>query len=95
MNYYDHNDSLLMNVDFDGLIGKTNYPFYLLLPQHITEVVLADKLKELGIPVFCPYKAVAMRENLKDGRAVDVSFENGQSITAQYVVGADGAQSAV
>jgi 2-polyprenyl-6-methoxyphenol hydroxylase-like FAD-dependent oxidoreductase len=26
---------------------------------------------------------------------VDVSFENGQSITAAYVVGADGAHSAV
>jgi 2-polyprenyl-6-methoxyphenol hydroxylase-like FAD-dependent oxidoreductase len=95
MNYYDRNDSLLMNVDFDGLIGKTDFPFYLLLPQHITEAVLANKLKELGIPVFCPYKAVGMRENPKDGRAVDVSFENGQSITTQYVVGADGAQSAV
>ncbi|KAH9180772.1 FAD/NAD-P-binding domain-containing protein [Lactarius sanguifluus] len=95
MNYYDRTDALLMNVDFDGLIGKTNFPYYLLIPQHITEEVLGNKLKELGIPVFRPYKAVGMRENSKDGRAVDVSFENGQSITAQYVVGADGAQSAV
>lgn len=95
MNYYDRTDSLLMGVDFDGLIGKTNFPFYLLVPQHITEEVLSKKLKELGIPVFRPYKAVGMRENPKDGRSVDVSFENGQSITAQYVVGADGAQSAV
>jgi 2-polyprenyl-6-methoxyphenol hydroxylase-like FAD-dependent oxidoreductase len=95
MNYYDRNDSLLINLDFDGLVGKTNFPYYLLVPQHITEEVLAKKLKELGIPIFCPYKAVGMRENPKDNRAVDVSFENGQSITAQYVVGADGAQSAV
>jgi 2-polyprenyl-6-methoxyphenol hydroxylase-like FAD-dependent oxidoreductase len=36
-----------------------------------------------------------MRENSKDSRLVDVSFENGQSITAQYVIGADGSQSAV
>ncbi|KAN0140849.1 FAD/NAD-P-binding domain containing protein [Lactarius tabidus] len=95
MNYYDRNDSLLINLDFDGLVGKTNFPYYLLVPQHITEEVLAKKLKELGIPIFCPYKAVGMRENPKDNRAVDVSFENGQSITAQYVVGADGAQSAI
>ncbi|KAH8980948.1 FAD/NAD-P-binding domain-containing protein [Lactarius hatsudake] len=95
MNYYDRSDALLMSIDFDGLIGKTNFPYYLLIPQHITEEVLGNKLKELGIPVFRPYKAVGMRENSKDGRAVDVSFENGQSITAQYVVGADGAQSAV
>ncbi|KAI9446223.1 FAD/NAD-P-binding domain-containing protein [Lactarius indigo] len=95
MNYYDRTDALLMNVDFDGLIGKTNFPYYLLIPQHITEEVLGNKLKELGIPVFRPYKAVGMRENSNDSRAVDVSFENGQSITAQYVVGADGAQSAI
>ena len=95
MNYYDRNDSLLMGVDFNGLVGKTNFPYYLLVPQHVTEDILAKKLKELGIPVFRPYKAVGMRENLRDGRSVDVSFENGQSITAQYVVGADGGQSVV
>ena len=95
MNIYDRNDSLLINLDFDGLVGKTNFPYYLIVPQHITEDILAKKLKELGIPIFCPYKAVGMRENPKDSRVVDVSFENGQSITAQYVVGADGARSAV
>ncbi|KAF8268865.1 hypothetical protein EI94DRAFT_1726541 [Lactarius quietus] len=95
MSFYDRNDSLLINLDFGGLVGKTNFPFFLLIPQHITEDILANKLKELGIPVFCPYKAVGMCENPMDGRAVDVSFENGQSITAQYVVGADGAQSAI
>jgi 2-polyprenyl-6-methoxyphenol hydroxylase-like FAD-dependent oxidoreductase len=95
MDYYDRSDTLLMGVDFDGLIGKTRFPFYLLLPQHITEDILGQKLKEVGIPVFRPYKAVGMQENEKHGRAVGVSFENGQSITAQYVVGADGSQSAV
>lgn len=95
MNFYDRNDSLLINIDFNGLVGKTNFPYYLLVPQHITEEILAKKLKELGIPIFCPYKAVGMRETPKDSRAVDVSFENGQSITAQYVVGADGARSTV
>jgi len=93
MDYYDRSDTLLMGVDFDGLIGKTRFPFYLLLPQHITEDILSRKLKDVGIPVFRPYKAVGMQE--KYGRAVDVSFENGQSITAQYVVGADGSQSAI
>ena len=95
MNIYDRNDSLLINLDFDGLVGKTNFPYYLIVPQHITEDILAKKLKELGIPIFCPYKAIGMRKTPKDSRAVDVSFENGQSITAQYVVGADGARSAV
>jgi 2-polyprenyl-6-methoxyphenol hydroxylase-like FAD-dependent oxidoreductase len=95
MKYFDHSENVLMEVDFDGLIGKTRFPFYILCPQHITEGVLSEKLKDIGIPVIRPYKAVGMRQNDKDSRAVDVSFENGQSITAQYVIGADGAQSTV
>lgn len=94
MDYFDRSNNLLVGADFDGLIGKTRFPFYTLLPQHATEDILATKLKEVGIPVFRPYKVTGMSENSQDSRAVDVSFENGQSITAQYVVGADGAQSA-
>jgi len=45
--------------------------------------------------VYRPYKVVGMRENPKDNNVVDVSFENGQSISAQYVIGADGSQSIV
>jgi len=95
MNYYDRSDTMLMGSDFNGLIGKTRFPFYVLLPQNITEEILGNKLKEVGIHVFRPYKLVDIHEHPNDNRAVDVSFENGQSITAEYVVGADGAQSAV
>jgi 2-polyprenyl-6-methoxyphenol hydroxylase-like FAD-dependent oxidoreductase len=95
MNYYDREDNLLMSADFDGLIGKTRFPFYLLLPQNITEDTLIKKLNEVGIPLFRSHKVVGMRENANDCHAVDVSFENGRSITAQYVVGADGPQSTV
>lgn len=84
-----------MPTDFNGLIGKTRFPFYILLPQNITEEILGKKLQEVGIPVFRSYKLVDMHENSNNSRLVDVSFENGQSITAEYVVGADGAQSAV
>jgi 2-polyprenyl-6-methoxyphenol hydroxylase-like FAD-dependent oxidoreductase len=95
MNYYDRSDTMLMGSDFNGLIGKTRFPFYVLLPQNITEEILGNKLKEVGIHVFRPYKLVDIQETPNENRAVDVSFENGQSITAEYVVGADGAQSAV
>jgi 2-polyprenyl-6-methoxyphenol hydroxylase-like FAD-dependent oxidoreductase len=95
MSYYDRSFTPLIGVDFNGLIGKTNFPFCLLLPQHLTEHVLSERLKDLGVPIFRPYKVSGMRENLKDSGLVDVSFENGQSITAQYVIGADGGQSAV
>lgn len=95
MNYYDRSYNLLVGADFDGLIGKTGFPFVILLPQRSTEDVLVEKLESVGVSVFRPYKAVGMRKNSKDSQLVDVSFENGQSITAQYVIGADGAKSAV
>ena len=95
MNIYDRNDTRLITVDYNGLIGKTRFPFYVLLPQNETEDILNKKLKELGIPVFRSHKLVDMHENPNDNSLVDVSFENGQSITAAYVVGADGAHSAV
>jgi hypothetical protein len=37
MNYYDRSFNLLVGVDFNGIIGKTSFPFVLL---HITEDVL-------------------------------------------------------
>lgn len=95
MNYYDRSFNLLVGVDFNGIIGKTNFPFVLLLPQHITEDILIQKLANVGVSIFRPYKAVGMRKNSKDSQLVDVSFENGESITAQYVIGADGSKSAV
>lgn len=95
MDYYDRSDTLLMRVDFGGLIGKTRFPFYILLPQHVTEDILSQRLKDVGIGVFRPYRATAMRQNDNERRAIDVSFDNGRSITAQYVIGADGSQSIV
>ena len=76
MNYYDRTDTLLMATDFNGLIGKTRFPFYILLPQNQTEDILNKKSEELGIPVFRPYKLVDMHENPNDSRRlVDVSFD--------------------
>ena len=87
--------TFLVGVDFNGIIGKTSFPFVLLLPQHITEDVLVQKLANVGASILRLYKAVGMRKNSKDSQLVDVSFENGQSITAKYVIGADDSKSAV
>ena len=84
-----------MPTDFNGLIGKTQFPFYILLPQNQTEDILNKKLEQVGIPVFRSYKVVDVQTNTNNSSLVDVSFGNGQSITAAYVVGADGAQSTV
>jgi len=96
MKYYDRSDNFLLSIDFDdGLIGKTELPFCLLVPQHMTESALRQRLEDVGVATFQPYQAVGMHENPKDSRLVDVSFKNGQSITARYVIGADGPRSTV
>lgn len=96
MKYYDRSDNFLLSIDFDdALIGKSLLPFCLLVPQHMTEAALRQRLENVGVTTFQPYKAVRMHENPKDSRLVDVSFNNGQSITARYVIGADGPRSTV
>jgi len=76
----------------DGLLGKTNFSHYTLLPQRITIIkdVFRQKSEDLGVPVYRPDKAIGMREISKASSVEDVVFENGQSIAAQYVIGPDG-----
>lgn len=81
--------------DFKNLTPYTKYPFLLLAPQHITERVLRDRIKEKEIKVFRPFKVVDMKVNELDANYTDVIFEDGQVVQAKYVVGADGARSTV
>lgn len=87
--------SVLFSNDFTTLAPYTRYPFALILPQNITERVLTAHLESLGVRVFRPYRVVGMKCNELDENVVDVSFEGGETIKASYVIGADGARSAV
>ena len=80
------------HMSWSCLEGKTNYPFFLLLAQHHTERILANKLARLGVNVQWKHKAISIAAS--DG-GVTVGFENGSRITARYVVGADGSHSSV
>lgn len=82
----------LLTISNALLQNKTDYPFTLFLPQHLTERVLTSRLLSMGIKVQWRHKAVSMTPC--DG-GVQVGFENSSSITAQYVVGADGSRSTV
>lgn len=87
--------SPIISMDFTTLAGYTRYPFGLVLPQNITERVLTKKLESLGVKVFRPLTLTSMSTNAQDGNVVDVSFDDGQVMQASYVIGADGARSAV
>ncbi|OWK25027.1 hypothetical protein AJ87_14825 [Rhizobium yanglingense] len=45
-------DRKLFSLDFAGLKGCTDYPFYLILPQSRTERILASHLQSQGIQVL-------------------------------------------
>jgi 2-polyprenyl-6-methoxyphenol hydroxylase-like FAD-dependent oxidoreductase len=87
-------DRVLLEVDFAGL--PTRYPYTLMVPQDVTEAVLADALRERGGTV----RRGQTLEDLQvgsDGR-VHATVRAGDTvheITARYVVGADGMHSAV
>ncbi|THU93313.1 FAD/NAD(P)-binding domain-containing protein [Dendrothele bispora CBS 962.96] len=80
---------------FSSLEGHTKYPFVIVLSQMFTERVLHDHLESLGVHIIRPVKAVGLKENEGGQPGLSVSFENGGTITAQYVVAADGARSVI
>ncbi|KAJ7276874.1 hypothetical protein C8J57DRAFT_1310602, partial [Mycena rebaudengoi] len=88
-------DSPLISMDLSLLSAYTRYPFGLVLPQSSTEAVLLKKLEDLGIMVLRPYKVVAMTSSGQREHTIDILFESGEVIQAEYVIGADGAKSVV
>lgn len=89
--------SYLGGLDFDRAASPdTPYPFIFMLPQARTEAILTRDLTRLGLEVE---RQVAVTGLTQDGHGVSVraSVADGSErvFRSQYVVGADGAHSAV
>ena len=80
----------LLTVPFDGL--PTPYPFTLMVPQCETEAVLLARLRALGADVHRPYEVDSV---VQDADGVTLTMTTGQTLRAEYAVGADGMHSAV
>lgn len=80
----------LLSIDFSGL--KTAYPFTLLVPQSTTERLLLERLRELGGDVT---RANGLATVAQDAEGVTATFDDGDTLRARYVVGADGMHSTV
>jgi 2-polyprenyl-6-methoxyphenol hydroxylase-like FAD-dependent oxidoreductase len=83
-------DRVLIPIDFSSL--PTSYPYTLTISQADTERVLLDRLTQLGGEVVRPRTLTGLTQ---DDESVVATFDNGDPITARYVVGADGMHSAV
>jgi 2-polyprenyl-6-methoxyphenol hydroxylase-like FAD-dependent oxidoreductase len=79
---------LLIPVDFSNL--PTAYPYTLMISQADTERVLEERLNELGTEVIRP-KSLSRLD--QDDTGVTATFDDGETVRACYVVGADGINS--
>ena len=79
-------DRTLVPVAFDDL--PTRFPYALMVPQSTTEAVLHDRLVAAGGRVLRGYEAVGLTGG-------SVTFAGGGTVTARYVVAADGMHSTV
>ncbi|MHA7651004.1 FAD-dependent monooxygenase [Mycobacterium sp. ML4] len=71
---------------------RMRYPFILMVPQSGTEHVLASRARRLGVPIHHDAELVRLDQ---DGDGVNLGLADGTALRARYVVGCDGAHSAV
>ncbi|MFC4051530.1 FAD-dependent oxidoreductase [Actinomadura syzygii] len=83
-------DRALLAIDFDGL--PTRYPYTLMVPQDVTEEVLAARLRATGGEVRRGHEVVSL---VQDGDGVTAATATGETVRARYAVGADGMHSTV
>ncbi|MEW5420789.1 FAD-dependent monooxygenase [Amorphus sp. 3PC139-8] len=85
----------VLNTRLDFSVFETEFPFTLFLPQAVTEELLEERALELGVRLFRGHVVETVAET---GEGVEVAGEGSDGrfrVTADYVVGADGARSVV
>ena len=85
----------IAQIPFARLKPYTKHPYGLIIPQVLTEQILAQKLASFGVTVHRPYRVIGMKPNSNDAKLADVTFEDGQVISTEYIIAADGARSTV
>ncbi len=71
---------------------RSRYPMVLMAPQSLTERVLSARAAQLGVQIRYGAEVVGMSQG---DRGVTVRLADGTELSADYIVGCDGAHSAV
>ncbi|MBM7116843.1 FAD-dependent monooxygenase [Archangium primigenium] len=89
-----HYAQLDTRLDFSPL--DTAFPYTLFIPQSQTEALLEERARELGVDIQRGCRVTDLREDA-EGVDLEGTREGGDTfqVRARYVVGADGARSAV
>ena len=90
---YDRTTPLVQTSFPEYLQGVTEFPFVLLIPQHEVEHFLEERLNELGVNVRREMRLKEVEASESEG--IKLTFENGETATATYLIGADGSRSMV
>ncbi|OSD01599.1 FAD/NAD-P-binding domain-containing protein [Trametes coccinea BRFM310] len=80
---------------FAPLAKYTKYPLMIAIPQHITEKILGEAVRDRGVRVSRPHKVISVQPDAENPKLSAVIFEDGHILRARVVVGADGARSVV
>jgi 2-polyprenyl-6-methoxyphenol hydroxylase-like FAD-dependent oxidoreductase len=86
-------DRILVELHFGNL--PTAHPYLLMLPQDVTERILADRLIALGGAIHRGFTATGLSQDATAVHVALTSDDGPQSIAARFVVGADGMHSMV
>jgi 2-polyprenyl-6-methoxyphenol hydroxylase-like FAD-dependent oxidoreductase len=90
---YDRTTPIIQLSLTEYLQGLTEYPYALLIPQHEVEHILEEKLNELGVKVHREMRIKGIQASDLEG--IKLTFENGETAQATYLIGADGSRSTV
>ena len=86
-------DRRLIQIPFDRL--PTRHPYLLMLPQDVTERILAERLEKLGHVVHRGYQVESVVQHAEEAVATVCSPSGQHHLAAKYIIGADGMHSVV
>lgn len=86
-------DRALLKLNFGKL--PSTYPCLMMLPQNLTEQVLAERIAELDGVIYRSVEAIDVIQKADRAHVTVVESGRSRTISARYVVGADGMNSLV